>query len=84
MLVLSLFLVPASVHTYCENRPIAGVFDAVSLLVGVTLGLSTADTRAGRVVKVAGLILSVFAMAINTAFIVWATNTCRHMFDLLK
>jgi hypothetical protein len=84
VLLLSLLLVPASVHTYCENRPIAGLFGAVSLLVGFVLVLSTADTRTGRVVKIAGLILSVFAMTISAAFIVWATNTCRHMFDLLK
>ena len=74
MLLLSLLLV-ASVHTYCENRPIVGVFGLVSLVVGGTLGIHTASSRAGRVVKVGGLILSVFAVAINTAFIVWATNT---------
>jgi hypothetical protein len=84
MLFLSLLLIAASVHTYCENRPIAGAFDTLSLLVAVALFLSPSGTRVGRITKMAGLVLSVFAMAISTWFIVWATNTCRQMFDHLE
>ena len=76
LLVLSLMLVPASVHTYCENRTIASGFAGVSVGVGLVLAFSKTRTREGHVIKVGGLIVSLLAIAINTAFMIYATRTC--------
>jgi hypothetical protein len=76
LLVLSLMLVPASVHTYCENRIIASGFAVASVGIGLVLVFSKTQTREGHVIRVCGLIVSLLAIAIDTAFTIYATRTC--------
>jgi hypothetical protein len=84
MFVLSFFLPLVSVHTYCENRSIAAVFGVLSITVFVLLIRGQAASTARKVASGVGMTLCVLAVAVNVAFIVYATHLCRHMFDKLR
>jgi hypothetical protein len=84
MFVFSVFLPLISVHTYCENRNVAAVFGVGSIAVCVFLSRGQAATPARKIASGAGMALSVFALAVNVAFILYATHLCRHMFDKLR
>jgi hypothetical protein len=83
MFVLSLFLPLASVHTYCENRSVAAVFGVVSIAVPLFFFPSHAASMARKVVAGLAMTLCVLAVAVNVAFILYATHLCRHIFDQL-
>jgi len=82
--VLSLFLPLVSVHTYCENRTIAGIFGVVAVTLFLFFFRNKAMTTARQVACVVGKVLCVLAVAVNVAFMVYATHVCRHMFDQLR
>jgi hypothetical protein len=82
--VLSLFLPLVSVHTYCENRSVAAVFGVVSVTVFLLFFRSKAASTARKIAAGVGQTLSVLAVAVNVAFILYATHLCRHMFDQLR
>ena len=84
MFVLSFYLPLVSVHTYCENRRVAAVFGGVSILVFVFLFRGKAASTARKLVSGLGMTLCVLAVAVNVAFILYATHLCRHMFDRLR
>ena len=80
----SYVVVVLSVHTYCENRPFAGAL-ALAALVNVFLLLHNwPSTSLRRAISASGLLLCLLAVAANVWFIIWATNSCKHMFDLLN
>ena len=81
LLLGSLALPAVSVHNYCENRAIAGVFGSGALIVGFVLARQPATPKA---IKIVGLMLSFLSLAINVLFVAYATHLCRHMFDQLK
>jgi hypothetical protein len=68
--VLSLFLPLVSVHTYYENRTIAGIFGVVGLTLFLFFFRNKATTTTRRVASVVGRVLCVLAVAANVAFIV--------------
>jgi len=73
-----------SVHTYCENRPFAG---ALALAAVVNCYLILRNWPAAgfrRALSLSGMVLCMLAIAANVWFVIWATYTCRHMFDLLN
>jgi hypothetical protein len=72
-----------SVHTYCENRPVAGLVALASGVVGYLAARNRPSGTFRRVLSISGGILCLFMIAANLWFILWATRTCRHMFDLL-
>ena len=84
MFVLSLFLPLVSVHTYCENRSVAGVFGVVSTTVFAFFFRNQAASTARKIASGVGKALCVLAVAVNVAFILYATHLCRHMFDQLR
>ncbi len=81
---LSLFLPLVSVHTYCENRSVAAVFGVVSITLFLFFFRNQAASTARKIASVVGQALSVLAVAVNVAFILYATHLCRHMFDQLR
>jgi hypothetical protein len=81
--LLSFFLPLASVHTYCENRTIAAVFGFISIAVFLMLLRNRAASTFKRIVAIIGGALCFLALAVNVAFILYATHECRHMFDQL-
>ena len=84
MFMLSLFLPLVSVHTYCENRSVAAVLGVVSITLLLFFFRSQAASTARKVASVVGKTLCVLAVALNVAFILYATHLCRHMFDELR
>jgi hypothetical protein len=82
--VLSLFLPLASVHNYCENRTVAALFGVVSVTVSLLLIRNCASSPASKAASGVGKTLCILAVAVNVAFIVYATHLCRHMFDQLR
>jgi len=81
--LLSFFLPLFSVHTYCENRTAAVVFGGIATIVFVLFLRNHATSMASKIVSGIGVALCLLALAINVAFIVYATRLCRHMFDQL-
>ncbi len=82
--VLSILLPLFSVHTYCENRYIAGVYGVVALALFI-LSLKNAAIAVGKsVLSGTGESACVVAIIVNLTFIIYSTHTCRHMFDQLK
>jgi len=81
---LSLFLPLVSVHTYCENRSVAALFGVVSITLFLFFFRNQAASTARKIACVVGHALSVLAVAVNVAFILYATHLCRHMFDQLR
>jgi len=81
---LSLFLPLVSVHTYCENRSVAAVFGAGAIAVFLLFVRNRATSTARRVASGVGQILCVLAIAVNVAFMIYATHLCRHMFGRLR
>ena len=82
--VLSLFLPLASVHTYCENRTVAAIFGFISIIVILMFFRNRATSTAKKTVAIIGGALCFLALAVNVAFILYATHLCRHMFDQLR
>jgi len=83
ILLLSFFLPLASLHTYCENRTIAAVFGFISIAVFLALLRNRAASTFKKTVTIIGAALCFLALAVNVAFILYATHLCRHMFDQL-
>jgi nitrate reductase gamma subunit len=81
--VFSFFLPLVSVHSYCENRIIAGVFGVVSIAAFLLLFHNRAVWTAKKTATIIGGVLCFLALAVNVAFILYATHLCRHMFDQL-
>jgi heme A synthase len=81
--LLSLFLPPFSVHTYCENRSWAGVFGVIAAALFVMFLRNRPRSAGRKVAFAAGLTLCVLAVGIDVAFISYATHLCGHMFDQL-
>ena len=81
--LLSFFLPLASLHTYCENRTIAAVFGLISIAVFLVLLRNRAASTFKKTVTIIGAALCFLALAVNVAFILYATHLCRHMFDQL-
>ena len=78
------FLLPlVSVHTYCENRTFAALYAFGAGAVSIFLLLARPESRLRRVLRGLGLGFCVLSMAVNVAFIAYATRLCRHMFDHL-
>jgi len=82
--VFSLFLPLVSVHTYCENRPIAGVSAGAAALLFLFFVRNRAALAAKKILSGVGEGLCVLAVAVNVAFVIYATMLCRHMFDQLR
>lgn len=81
LLVLSLILPAAFVHTYCENRPITAFVGALSAGLGVLLFKQSAEPKA---LRTAGIAVCALAFGLDALFFGWTTQTCTHMFDQLK
>jgi hypothetical protein len=81
--LLSFFLPLASVHTYCENRTIAAIFGVISIAVLLMFLRNRAASTFKKTVAIIGAVLCFLALAVNVAFILYATHLCRHMFDQL-
>ena len=80
----SYVVVVLSVHTYCENRPFAGTLALAALVNAFLLLRNWPSTSLRRALSISGMLVCLLAVAANVWFIIWATNTCRHMFDLLN
>jgi hypothetical protein len=53
-----------------------------AVLVSLFRGQATSTTR--KFASRAGMTLCVLAVAVNVAFVLYATHLCRHMFDQLR
>jgi len=82
--VLSLLLPVISVHTYCENRTGAAVFGVIAIVISLGLFRNRARSTARKIASGVGHALAIIAIALNVAFIFYATHDCRHMFDQLR
>ena len=80
--LLSLLLPPFSVHTYCENRRVAGVF-GISAAIVFFICLRNPGLKIRKISSGIVLALCLLAIWIDVAFIIYATHLCRHMFDQL-
>jgi hypothetical protein len=81
--LLSLFLPLASVETYCENRTITAIFGFVSMAILLMLLRNRPASTFKKTIAVIGGAICVLALAVNVAFVSYATHLCRHMFDQL-
>jgi len=81
--LLSFFLPLGSVHTYCENRAIAAIFGFISIAVFLMFLRSRTASTFKKALAIIGGALCLLALAVNVAFILYATHLCRHMFDPL-
>ena len=81
---LSYAVVVLSVHTYCENRPFAAAIALAALFDGLLLLRSWPSVALRRAVSASGVVLCLMSAAANVWFIIGATHTCKHMFDLLN
>jgi hypothetical protein len=72
------------VHSYCENRIVAAVFGVLSTMVFLLFFRNKAGSTARKIARRVGQTLSFLGLALNVAFIVYATHLCRHMFDQLR
>jgi len=79
----SIFLPLASVHSYCENRTVAAVFGFLSTVLLLMFLRNQAASTFKKTIAIIGAALCVLALAVNVAFILYATHLCRHMFDQL-
>jgi drug/metabolite transporter superfamily protein YnfA len=82
--LLSYGLILTSVHTYCENRWVAALFGVAALLTLVFIIRNRAVTVSKKVLSGLAMSICLLSMAVDIAFIVYATRDCRHMFDQLK
>jgi hypothetical protein len=80
----SYVVIVLSVHTYCENRPFAGALALAALVNGFFLWRNWPSTSVRRALSTSGMLLCLLAVAANIWFIIWATNDCKHMLDLLN
>jgi hypothetical protein len=81
---MSYVVIVLSAHTYCENRPFAGAIAIAALANGFLLLRNWPSTTLRRALSASGLVLCLLAVAGNVWLAIRATNTCRHMFDLLN
>lgn len=84
LLLVSLALPIVSVHTYCENRVGASIFGVLSLTTVLLIVRNHASSRTRKMFAAVGVSTCLFAVAVNVAFIAYATHVCRHMFDQMK
>jgi ABC-type cobalamin transport system permease subunit len=81
---LSITLGPLSAHTYCENRPIVGLFAIVASVILILFIRNRALTSWKRILSGFGIAVCVLTTVVNTWFIWYATRLCRHMLDPVK
>lgn len=81
--LFSLLLPPFSVHTYCEHRTWAGIFGIIAVVIFGMHLRNRAASIGRKIMSAVALTLCLLAVAIDVAFIVYATRVCRHMFDQL-
>jgi hypothetical protein len=77
-------VVVLSVHTYCENRRFAGALALAALVNGFLLLRSWPSRVLRRALSASGMVLCLLSATANVWFVIWATHTCAHMFDLLN
>ena len=81
VLLASGFLVLISVHSYCENRFVAG---CLALAAIACAGVLLRDRyQVSMVIRWGSGSLLLLALTINAWFIVVATKMCNHQFDQL-
>lgn len=75
--LLSLLLALASVHDYCENRTGAAFLGLFSVAVLLMLLRNRPASSFKKTIAIVGGAVCVIALAVNVAFIFYATHLCR-------
>jgi hypothetical protein len=75
--VLSLFLPGAFTHSYCNDRGVLILFAAVSFVLFIFLVRDRPMSTTRRIASGAGMILCVFAVAVDVSFYLSAADACR-------
>jgi FtsH-binding integral membrane protein len=73
----SLALFPIAVSTYCSKRHVAAILIGIQVALGVWAILRKKISSNDRTISFATVFFVLFGVALNLAFIVYATNLCH-------
>jgi len=76
LLFLTMILIIASVHAYCENRSLAGLFALVATALEIALIRKKAYSRPINWINLITAICGLFTIGFNVLFIVDASRSC--------
>src|SRR5690349_7223022 len=77
---LSWFLPLFSVHAYCENRVFACVYGLLAFILLIFFIRNSATNKWRKLLSGIGCAVSILSVAVNLAFVGYATHLCRHQF----
>jgi hypothetical protein len=75
----SLALFPIAVSTYCSKRHVAAILIGIQVALGVWAILRKKISSNDRTISFATLLFAGFGIALNFAFVIYATHLCRGM-----
>ena len=75
----SLALFPLAVSTYCSKRHVAAILIGIQVALGIWGASRKKISSNDRTISFATVFFVCFGIALNIAFIVYATNLCRNM-----
>jgi hypothetical protein len=73
-----------SVHTYCENRLIVGIFAFGATVIIILFIRNQGRTSFRRILSLLGATICLLTTGVNIWFIWYATQLCHHMFDQVR
>jgi hypothetical protein len=75
----SLALFPIAVSTYCSKRHVAAILIGIQVALGLWSFARKKISANDRTVSFATIFFTLFGVALNLAFVVYATNLCHKM-----
>ena len=74
---LSLALFPVAVTTYCSKRHVAAILIGVQTAFGIWSSTRKKVSSNDRTLSFATIVFALFGVALNFAFIIYATHLCH-------
>src|SRR5690349_20328745 len=75
----SLALFPIAVSTYCSKRHVAAILIGIQVALGAWSWLRKKVSSNDRTLSLGSALFALFGIALNFAFIIYATRLCRGM-----
>jgi len=75
----SLALFPVAVSTYCSKRHVAAILIGIQVALGAWSSLRKKVSSNDRTLSMGSALFALFGIALNLAFIIYATRLCRGM-----
>jgi uncharacterized membrane protein YhfC len=73
----SMALFPIAVTTYCSKRHVAAILIGIQVALGAWASLRRKVSSNDRTLSLGSALFALFGIALNFAFIVYATRLCR-------